>query len=213
MSVTLEDRPIETVREQVIDQLIMNYSHGEISLTAFESRLDKAMNSNNNNELDDLIADLSLTVDTQYQDKKDHVLGRQYHQGQAKAFEKRHNVLSSNVLKGTWDVPKEINIYTILGNDEIDFSQARFKQANVKINIYCLLGNVSLLIPEDINVVNNTQCIVSSMEQESAGLTNKASPTLTLEGKVILGNIDVTIKQTIKEKFVRFADGLKSLFR
>ena len=38
MSVAIQDRPIESVRQEVIDQLIMNYSHGEISLEAFESR-------------------------------------------------------------------------------------------------------------------------------------------------------------------------------
>ena len=46
MTVILEDRPIEQVREETIDQLIFNYSHGVISAEAFERRLDQAMNSN-----------------------------------------------------------------------------------------------------------------------------------------------------------------------
>ena len=45
MSVVLEDRPIEQVREEVIDNLIYNYSHGVISAEAFERRLDKAMST------------------------------------------------------------------------------------------------------------------------------------------------------------------------
>ena len=45
MSVKVEDRPIEQVREQVIDQLIYNYSHGVISVDAFERRLDNAMDA------------------------------------------------------------------------------------------------------------------------------------------------------------------------
>ena len=36
MAVIIQDRPIEKLREEVIDQLIMNYSHGEISLEAFD---------------------------------------------------------------------------------------------------------------------------------------------------------------------------------
>ncbi len=38
MAVNIEDRPINKVREEVIDQLIMNYSHGELSHEAFERR-------------------------------------------------------------------------------------------------------------------------------------------------------------------------------
>ena len=45
MAVILEDRPIETLREEVIDTLIYNYSHGVISNEAFERRLDQAMAS------------------------------------------------------------------------------------------------------------------------------------------------------------------------
>ena len=56
MSVILEDRPIEQVREETIDQLIVNYSHGVISAEAFERRLDQAMSSDNHQEIIDLVA-------------------------------------------------------------------------------------------------------------------------------------------------------------
>lgn len=70
MSVAIKDRPIESVREEVIDQLIMNYSHGEISLEAFESRLDQAMNGTDTLTISELTKDLNLSADTKYQDKK-----------------------------------------------------------------------------------------------------------------------------------------------
>ena len=57
MSVKIEDRPIEQVREQVIDQLIYNYSHGVISAEAFERRLDSAMEATENTALLNLVED------------------------------------------------------------------------------------------------------------------------------------------------------------
>ena len=45
MSVKFEDRPLEKVREETIDQLVMNYGHGELSSEAFERRLDAAMDA------------------------------------------------------------------------------------------------------------------------------------------------------------------------
>ena len=40
MTVKLEDRPLEQVKEEVIDVLVYNYSHSVISSEAFERRLD-----------------------------------------------------------------------------------------------------------------------------------------------------------------------------
>jgi hypothetical protein len=45
MPVTPNDRPIETLREETIDQLIMNYGHGKLSREAFERRLDEALDT------------------------------------------------------------------------------------------------------------------------------------------------------------------------
>lgn len=66
MTVKLTDRPIETVREETIDQLIMNYSHGRISYEAFERRLDQAMETDQHQVLLDLTEDLDLSVDDNY---------------------------------------------------------------------------------------------------------------------------------------------------
>lgn len=51
MRVKLEDRPIEQVREETIDKLIVNYSHAVISAEAFERRLDEATDSESHQAL------------------------------------------------------------------------------------------------------------------------------------------------------------------
>ena len=45
MPVKTEDRPLKNIREEVIDQLVMNYAHQEITLEAFEKRLDLAIDT------------------------------------------------------------------------------------------------------------------------------------------------------------------------
>ena len=70
MTVKLEDRPIEQVREEVIDKLIYHYSHGVISAEAFERRLDAAMASQSHQEIVDLASDLTMNVDDQFNNRK-----------------------------------------------------------------------------------------------------------------------------------------------
>lgn len=45
MPIKTGDRPVKNVREEVIDQLVINYGHAEITLEAFERRLDIAMDT------------------------------------------------------------------------------------------------------------------------------------------------------------------------
>ena len=212
MSVAIEDRPIEAVREEVIDQLIMNYSHVEISLEAFESRLDQAMDGTDPVTISELTSDLTLTVNSKYQDKKKSALGTHYQMGETKELEKLVNVLSSSKREGIWHVPKEITVFNVLGTDVLDFSQARFMHPTVRIKVFSVLGNIKIYLPEDVNTHTNVNSIVGSIKNSANADYDDGSPTVIIEGKVILGNLDINIKQTVKERWLRFADGLKSLF-
>jgi len=212
MSVANQDRPVETVREEVIDQLIMNYSHGEISLQAFETRLDKAMDSTCPQEIGDLANDLPLNVDNNYQDKKKNALGTHYHRGESKELEKIVNVLSASKRAGLWHVPKEITVFNVLGSDELDFTQARFVYPHVKITVLCIFGSVKIAVPEDVNTHTNVNCIVGSIENNASVDFDDQAPTLVIEGKVIFGSLDIKLKRPIKERWLRFADSLKALF-
>lgn len=212
MSVATQDRPLETVREEVIDQLIMNYSHGEISLEAFEKRLDIAMESNDALVITKLAADLPLTVDSHYQQKKHNALGTHPTIGDTKALDKLVNILSSSTRDGQWNVPKHITLYNVLGSDELDFTEAKFTSANVKITVFSVFGSVKIKVPEDINVHTNVNCIASSLKKNTHVEFDPSAPTISLEGKFIFSSLDVHVKRTIREKWVRFADSMKAFF-
>ncbi|WP_144213040.1 DUF1707 SHOCT-like domain-containing protein [Shewanella donghaensis] len=212
MSVILEDRPIEQVREEVIDQLIVNYSHGMISAEAFERRLDDAMNSNDHKEIIALTADLTMKADTDYTNKKEHQFTPNYGNKTADEELSLTSILGNNERSGQWIVPKVINLNNVLGETTLDFTDAIFQHQHVTINVNCLLGSSSIYVPEGINVVCKTYGIISSIENNAPSIAQRQSPIITIEGKVILGSLDVTIKRTIKEKFIEFANNLKAAF-
>lgn len=212
MSVATQDRPVDTVREEVIDKLIMNYSHGELSLEAFESRLDIAMASEDVLQISELADDLPLSVDSKYQQKKHNALGTHQQAGLAETNEKLVNVLSSSKREGQWHVPEHITFYNVLGSDVLDFSQAVFVSPHVTIDIVSVLGSVKILVPEDVNVHTNVNCIVSSMKKNANVEFDSNAPTITISGQVICSDVEVKIKRTVKEKWLRFADSMKAFF-
>lgn len=137
MPVKVEDRPIEQVREQVIDQLIYNYSHGVISAEAFERRLDQVMEATDNAVLIELVSDLELTTDTQYQSEKRAQFTPNY--SNQSQNDKLHlkSIMGSNERSGQWVVPKEIHLTNLLGSIELDFTDAIFQHQH--ITLHCML--------------------------------------------------------------------------
>lgn len=213
MPVVIEDRPIETVREEVIDQLIMNYSHGKLSYEAFERRLDVAMASQSNQEIADLAKDLDLNVNTDYQEKKQRNFYANVSPNENDNIEYLVNIFGGSDRSGAWAVPKEIRTISIFGGCDIDFSEATFSHARTTVRVFCLFGGDDIYVPENINVVSKAFCIFGGVDNKAPSVADRNAPTIIVEGLCIFGGIDIKLKLTIKEKFVAFADSMKKMFQ
>ncbi|MCK7459215.1 DUF1707 SHOCT-like domain-containing protein [Idiomarina aminovorans] len=214
MSVKFEDRPIEKVREETIDQLVMNYSHGELSAEAFERRLDQAMDATAHAQLAELVEDLELKPDSSYDNIKEQQFSPHYGKGRVQPTENVVSILSSNERSGVWTVPREITVYALLGSVELDFTDAIFQQPDVTIKIIGGLSSLEIYVPEEITISTNVFNILGSTENKAPSMGSlKQAPHLRIEGLQVLGSVEVKIKQTIKEKFVAFANSLKDTFQ
>jgi hypothetical protein len=214
MSVILEDRPTETVRSEVIDQLIMNYSHGELSYEAFERRLDQAMELQCNKALTELTEDLPLTVDKAFVESKKHDLAPNIVSGDADDVEYMVNVFSGNTRGGIWTVPKEIRSFSLFSGSDIDLTDAKFTQNELRIKVFCLFSGNNIYIPENVNVISKAFCIFGGIDYQTATQVNPnmVAPTIIIEGVCIFSGIDIKVRRTIKEKLVEMAGSLKKLF-
>ncbi|NRA72182.1 MAG: DUF1707 and DUF2154 domain-containing protein [Gammaproteobacteria bacterium] len=212
MTVIIQDRPIETLREEIIDQLIMNYSHGEISLAAFERRLDVATNTDNHQTLVDLTQDLELTVDSAYTAKKEQGLSASIHEQAPQDHDYIVSIFGGNDRSGIWNVAKNLTSITIFGGNDIDFTDARFSR-DTTIKIYSLFGGQNIYVPPNIKVIAKTVCIFGGVNNKSSACTsNSSAPTITIEGYVIFSGLDIKIKVSIKEQLMNFADEMKKFF-
>ncbi|MDX1678759.1 LiaF domain-containing protein [Arsukibacterium sp.] len=210
--VKIEDRPFDQVRQEAIDQLIMNYSHGIISSEAFERRLDIASDARTHQELVDVVADLTLQPDDTYQQQRDKSFSPRYQAGNDTRNEKIFCVLSSSEHSGQWLVPADIRVINILGSIELDFSEAVFQHQHIVIRVNNWIGSVNVLVPEQVNVVSNMFNIVGSTKNRARSIDGQQAPKITIEGYSVLGSLDVNLKRTMKEKFSAFADQFRSMF-
>ncbi|MCC5878833.1 MAG: DUF1707 and DUF2154 domain-containing protein [Idiomarina sp.] len=210
MPVKLEDRPIEQVREETIDKLIVNYSHGVISAEAFERRLDDASNSDSHQILVDLVADLPMEVDSQYARYKDTQFSPNYRVPSDETEERIVSILSSDERSGQWVVPPRLHVIGVLSSVKLDFSDAVFEHQHVVIRVSDFLGSIEILVPEHINVSTKLAGLLSSTENKSPSMGGRQAPHITLEGFSILSSVEIKEKKTMKEKWMAFANSIKS---
>ncbi|MCF6263799.1 MAG: hypothetical protein L3J24_09470 [Xanthomonadales bacterium] len=214
MPIKTQDRPIKNIREEVIDQLVMNYAHQEITLDAFESRLDLAMDTEDRNILLEQVADLDLNTDNQYQKTKADKLSsdKNYFDDDFSGHEKFVKILSSAEQSGRWVVPEKIKVTSVLSSFTLDFTDAVFSSPVVHIKMFNLLTGNIIYVPEDVRVVCKTSSYLSSLNQSVFGSTDENAQTIIIHGNCILSSMDIEIRITLKEKWLNFADNVKNLF-
>ncbi|GAB3019983.1 LiaF domain-containing protein [Bowmanella dokdonensis] len=214
MPVPLQDRPIDNVREEVIDKLIYNYGQGSLSLEAFERRLDIAIQSSDAQEIDAQARDLPHQVTEQYQQSRSQAFDVKFDAGQEADNETIVSVLGvgGTDRSGAWVVPREIRSLSILGGSNLDFSQAVFTSQQVTIKVFCLFGGDNIYVPENVNVVSKAFCILGGNNIDLPPVINRRQvPTLIIEGLVLFGGVNVKIKRTIRERLVSFARQVRQL--
>ena len=211
MPVTPKDKPIQTLRKDTVDALVMNYGHGQLSLEAFEQRLDEALAATDHDTLIELTADLDLNIDSAYIERKKRELGFDEH-GVPRETDRIVNLFSGNERSGAWVVPEELRVYTVCGGTDIDLSDAKLTATRTRVTILCLFGGIDLFVPEGVNMVVKTFAVFGGVTNKAPTCEDPTAPVIVVEGLVLFGGVDVKIKRTFRERLMQFADSLRSVF-
>jgi hypothetical protein len=215
MPVTPQDRPLDALREETVDQLIMNYGHGKLSREAFERRLDEALDTKSHDRLLELTEDLDLKTDRQYTAQKKAELGIRVDASAGNRIDDADtivNIFAGNNRKGAWDVPRVIRMINVFGGSELDFTDARFTAETTYITVFCLFGGVNIRVRDGMRTISKALCIFGGVDNRGGTTLDPNAPLLVIEGLVLFGGIDIRVKKTAKQKLHEFADHFRTLF-
>jgi hypothetical protein len=211
MPVNDADRPIDTVREEAIDQLILNYGHGQLSLEAFERRLETALDARDHETLISVTADLELKSEPGFQDTKRRAMGMDDSDAPA-TVEHAIAICGGTERAGRWTVPSEIRVVAALGGVDLDFSRAEFSRRVVRVRLFGFMGGIDIMVPEGVNVEANTFCIFGGFSNKAAGQHDPEAPTIVIDGFLLMAGADVRVKRSRKERLIRLADDIKAFY-
>ncbi|GLV95678.1 MULTISPECIES: DUF1707 SHOCT-like domain-containing protein [Streptomyces] len=105
-------------------------------------------------------------------------------------------VCSSSSRKGRWRPGAHTRAVSVMGDITIDLTQAVFEQQVTEINVTCVLGNVEVLVPENVTLRGYGSGVLGNFEVRgmSRGETDPQAPVVIVRGFSLLGNIEARPK-------------------
>ncbi|WP_374199295.1 DUF1707 domain-containing protein [Streptomyces sp. ISL-44] len=101
-------------------------------------------------------------------------------------------VCSSSARKGRWRPGALTRAVSVMGDITIDLTEAVFEQQVTEINVTCVLGNVEVLVPENVTLRGYGSGVLGNFEVrgEGRGETDPQAPVVIVRGFALLGNIE-----------------------
>ncbi|MFG2710185.1 DUF1707 domain-containing protein [Streptomyces goshikiensis] len=105
-------------------------------------------------------------------------------------------VCSSSARKGRWRPGAHTRAVSVMGDISIDLTEAVFEQQVTEINVTCVLGNVEVLVPENVTLRGYGSGVLGNFEVrgQGRGETDPQAPVVIVRGFALLGNIEARPK-------------------
>ena len=132
--------PAPEVREAAIQLLSTAFAEDYLSAEEFERRVTEVYKAASESAVAAVTADLPAATESKQV-------------GPARAVSaKLSSVLSSVERGGRLVVPAELQLRSTLGNIVLDLRQAQLQEGVTEIRVRAIMGNIELLLPEDLRV-------------------------------------------------------------
>ncbi|MET9604656.1 DUF1707 domain-containing protein [Streptomyces sp. NPDC006512] len=101
-------------------------------------------------------------------------------------------VCSSSARKGRWRPGARTRAVSVMGDINIDLTEAVFEQQVTEINVTSVLGNVEIIVPENVTLRGYGSGVLGNFEVrgQGRGATDPQAPVVIVRGFALLGNIE-----------------------
>jgi hypothetical protein len=201
-----ESVPMEKLRDQVMDDLVRQYSLERVDLNEFERRTDLVSKAATREELVAQVADLPELpaegrVDREAQ--REAQLGtRAPADGAGWRLNARNPrpsdfavaIFSGSDYRGVWQAPRALTTLCVFGGSSIDFRKAVVPPEGVTISCLCLFGGVDVIVPPGMRVHVRGVGIFGGFDRTNNEVDDPDAPTIVVEGLALFGGVSVRIR-------------------
>lgn len=93
--------------------------------------------------------------------------------------------------QGHWRLRRRTTGLVLMGDVKLDLTEAVMEAAECTIAIPCIMGDVTITVPDGVNVRNETTTILGDTKIRGLAPAPAGAPTIVLRGMVLMGDVKV----------------------
>jgi len=180
-----ENRPVapavrasDADRDRVAVALREAFAEGRLTMPELEERLSAAYAAQTDAELAPIVHDLRKNA-PQPGDWA----------GAAPTSTRDVGIIAGFQRKGRWMVGRAFQGLAVIGNGEIDLREARFLDGETTIHATAIIGNITVVVPQDADVHIGGTGIIGGFDHHGEGPGTPGAPRITVTGFVFCGSV------------------------
>jgi hypothetical protein len=173
-------RASDADRERVAAALQAAFAEGRLTMPELDERLAAAYAAETDAELAPIVHDLRA-----------HAPQPGEWAGATPTSTRDVGIIAGFQRKGRWMVGRAFRGLAVIGTGEIDLRQARFIDGETTIHATAIIGNITVVVPEDADVQIGGTGIMGGFDHHDEGPGTPGAPRITVTGFVFCGSVEV----------------------
>jgi uncharacterized protein DUF1707 len=188
-----ELRASDADREHAVEALRRGASEGRLSVDELEERITTAYAARTRNELERLIADVSLEPLGQDRAPATPVKGGNLTVKEGPGGDRWViSVMGGHDKKGRWRVAPRCTVLNVMGGSDIDLNDAELAQPVTELNMCSIMGGGSIWVPHGVDVhVSNFAFMGGNGVELGDEAAPPGAPVIRIRVVSIMGGSDV----------------------
>lgn len=186
----LPTRPIEQVRERVIEALSQHFARDNLTLEDLETRMARVYAATTPQEVDALLDGLpALATGAPIPVSADSFASA------PKLRERLIAIMSGIVRRGAWKIPRRLKVIAIMGGVELDLRQAELPPGVTEIHAFVFMGGLVVRVPPGVRLETDGFAFMGGFEDRvfDPGVAGPDAPVVRVTGVAIMGGVDAQI--------------------
>jgi hypothetical protein len=186
----LPTRPIEQVRERVVEALSEHFARDDLTLDDLETRMARVYAASTPADVEALLdglpalatgAPVPVAVDA--------------FSPAPRLRERLVAIMSGIVRRGSWKIPRRLRVVAIMGGVELDLRQAELPPGVTEISAFVLMGGLVVRVPPGVRLETDGFAFMGGFEDRmhESGTARPDAPVVRVTGVAIMGGVDAQV--------------------
>ena len=182
----LPTRPIEQVRERVIEALSEHFARDNITIDDLETRMARVYAATTPQDVESLLDGLpALATGAPLPAVSEP------NSPAPKLRERLVAIMSGIVRRGLWRIPRRLRVVAIMGGVDLDLREAELPPGVTEIRAFIFMGGLEVKVRPGVRLETDGVAIMGGFEDKTSR-GSETGPTLTVRGTAIMGAIVVS---------------------